>query len=217
MPSAPLPVSNAPRRKPGRGSQVTAIERREIQLLHLVEGLGQKAIAARVGRTRETVAKQLKDTDFQMVKREVIADMAEEARSTLQSHVRTAAKDCSTASGIAAKKGDHRPAKELLLHAGVIERLGDTTGSQVTVVVGMPGHPAMLPPTQADREAARRKEEAMRADTTIDVTVRRDAEQARRGSQRQPRTRRAPEGCLASTRHDRSVAGPPERPVCRHA
>ena len=47
-----------------------------------------------------------------------------------------------------------RPAKEILLYAGAIDRLGETPGPQVTVVVGMPGHPAMIPPTNEELEAA---------------------------------------------------------------
>ena len=71
MKLAPTAVVDAPRRKPGRGSQVTPAERREIQRLHLVDGLNQKQIAAQTGRTRETIAAQLKDEDFQAMKREV--------------------------------------------------------------------------------------------------------------------------------------------------
>ena len=120
-----------------------------MQLLNLVEGLGQKAIAARVGRTRETVAKQLKDPTFQAMKHEINAEMAEEARSTLKPYVRRAASDWVTASAIAAKRGDHKPAKELLLHLGVIERLGNTAKATTPlVIVGMPGAPALIPPSQ---------------------------------------------------------------------
>ena len=46
--------------------------------------------------------------------------MAQEARNALKGYVRSAAKDWVKASAIAAKRGDHKPAKELLMHAGVI-------------------------------------------------------------------------------------------------
>ena len=81
MQLTPPPVAKAPRRKPGRGSQVMPDERREIQRLHLAEGLNQRQLADRFGRTRETIAGVLKDPEFQAVKREVYAEMAEEARS----------------------------------------------------------------------------------------------------------------------------------------
>ena len=55
------------------------------------------------------------------------------------------------------------------MHPGVIERIGDTSGPQVTVVVGMPGHPAMVAPTQAEIEAAVAQQAATQAGVTIDV------------------------------------------------
>ena len=172
------PVVNAPRRKPGRGSQVMPDERREIQFVRLVEGLNQRQLAERFGRTRETIAGVLKDDGFQALKREIDTEMAEEARSTLNRHVRNAAKDWVKASAIAAQRGDHKPAKDLLMHAGVIERISETSGPQMTVVVGMPGHPAMIPPSQevidaeaARQEALRGQQATNRAARAIDVVA----------------------------------------------
>ena len=93
--------------------------------------------------------------------------MAEEARTTLKSHVRSAATYWVKAAAVAAKRGDHRPARDLLLHAGVITRLGDTVGPQMQVVIGMPGHPAIEPPSQEAIDAAIAREEA--AWDTIDM------------------------------------------------
>ena len=163
------PGVKAPRRKPGRGSQVTPDERLAIQRAHLIDGQNQQQLADRFGRTRETIGHVLKNEGFLAVKREVYEALAEEARGVLKGHVRTAAKDWRTASGIAAKKGDHRPAKDLLLHAGAIERVGETSGPQVIVCVGMPGSPAMKAPTQADIEAAEREQAA--EGETIDVVA----------------------------------------------
>ena len=133
----------------------------------LAEGLSRKQIAARVGRTRETISAQLRDDDFQALKRELDAEMAEEARTTLRSHVRSAATYWVKAAAVAAKRGDHRPARDLLLHAGVITRLGETVGPQMQVVIGMPGHPAIEPPSQEAIDAAIAREEAAR--DTIDM------------------------------------------------
>ena len=47
--------------------------------------------------------------------------------------------------------------------------IGETSGTQVTVVVGMPGHPAMAAPTRAEMEAARREAEAPQLRQAIDV------------------------------------------------
>jgi len=146
-------------------------ERLAIQRAHLTEGLNQRQLADRYGRTRETIGHVLKDGTFQAVKREVYTEMAEEARNVLKAHVGKAAKDWLRASGFAAKRGDHRPAKEILLYAGAIDRLGETPGPQVTVMVGMPGHPAMIPPSQAEMEAAQARDEARRVGVTIDVEV----------------------------------------------
>ena len=38
---------------------------------------------------------------------------------------------------IAARKGDHRPAKDLLLHTRVIEPVGDENGPRVVVQIGV--------------------------------------------------------------------------------
>ncbi len=167
----PPRVVKAPRRKPGRGSQVMPDERLAIQRAHLTEGLNQRQLADRFGRTRETIGHVLKEDGFTALKREVYAEMAEEARGALRAHVGKAAKDWLRASGIAAKRGDHRPAKEILLYAGAIDRLGETPGPQVTVMVGMPGHPAMIPPSQAEIEAARARDKARRVGVTIDVAA----------------------------------------------
>ncbi len=59
-----LPDVPAPRHGPGRGSQVTPAERRQIQRDHLVEGLNQRQLSDRFGRKRETVACVLKGDDF---------------------------------------------------------------------------------------------------------------------------------------------------------
>ena len=51
-------------------------ERREIQLVHLADGLNQRELADRFGRTRETIGHVLKDDAFQAVKREIDAEVA---------------------------------------------------------------------------------------------------------------------------------------------
>ena len=58
------------------------------------------------------------------------------------------AQDFVAAAKIAAAKGDHRGAKDVLLHAEAITPIGDAEGSGVKlmVCVGMPGAPAFLPP-----------------------------------------------------------------------
>ncbi len=66
------------------------------------------------------------------------------------------------------------------MHAGVIDPRGETSRPQFVVVVGMPGHPAMEPPSQEviDAEEARvlalrapSQQAANRAGRTIDVVA----------------------------------------------
>ena len=103
-----------------------------MQRLHLVDGLNQSQLAERLGRTRETMARVLKDEDFQALKHKITKELAEEARIALKSKVRAAVDDWVTASRIAAKKGDHTPAKDILMHTGVIRPPGEVP-SQVFV------------------------------------------------------------------------------------
>ena len=84
--------AQAPRRKPGRGSQVTPNERREIHHLFLAEGLTKAAIAQKTGRTRETIASALQGEDFERLKVEIESDTFDDARRVLKAHVVKAAK-----------------------------------------------------------------------------------------------------------------------------
>ncbi len=162
-------VVDAPRRKPGRGSQVTPAERHEIQRLHLAEGMSRREIARHTGRTRETIAAQLTGDDFERLREQVETDLVETVTRYLRNNADKAAKAWVKALGRAAQKGDHKPAKDLLMHTGVIRPVGEHVGQQVTVVVGMPGHPAMEAPSQEEVDAVIAEEEARRAGRTIDV------------------------------------------------
>ena len=127
----------APRRKPGRGSQVTPNERREIHHLFLAEGLTKAAIAQKTGRTRETIASVLQGEDFERAKAEIESDTFDDARRVLKAHVVKAANAWPRAIEKAADKGDHKPAKDLLMHTGVIEPLGEDGARGALVLVGV--------------------------------------------------------------------------------
>lgn len=132
---------------PGRGSQLTPSERAEIQHLALVDGLSQSEIARRVCRDRETVRNVVIAADT----RQLAIDLATEARGevllTLRRNAPRAAMDWLEASAVAKTRGDHRPARDLLLHAGAIEPVqGERDrGTRVTVIVGTHDHPIDLP------------------------------------------------------------------------
>jgi hypothetical protein len=133
------------RHRPGAGSRVTAPERREIQQAHLLEGLNRSALAVRFGRTRETIASVLQGPDFEQLRAEVDRGEAEDAKAILHRHRIVAANAWAAAVGTAAGKGDHRPARDLLVHTRTIQPVADLArGSAVTIVMGdvvIPGLP----------------------------------------------------------------------------
>lgn len=74
-----------------------------------------------------------------------------DAKALLADYAIQAAVDWQTASGKAAKSGNHQPARDLLLHTGVIEPTSTrvSVGVGVTVVLGSPATPAHYEPAQA--------------------------------------------------------------------
>ena len=129
---------------PGRGSQLTPDERRDMQRLKLVDGESISEIARRTGRNRETVANVLRADDTKELAQQLETEAREGALRVLRASAETAARAWSTtAISQAAEKGDHRPARDLLLHTGVIqpiEKGGPMIGVQV--IVGSAERPA---------------------------------------------------------------------------
>jgi len=171
MAQAPSDIAKAPRHKPGRASQVSRAERREIQLAHLHDGLNQTELAAKFGRKRETVARCLGGPEYDQLKQEVDSAIADEVRRVMRSGARRAGKAWLRAIDVAAEKGNHKPAKDLLLHTDIIQPVNDVpSGSQFTMCIGMPGHPAMPAPTDAQLLAAAAEAQSLPAPrVTIDV------------------------------------------------
>jgi len=137
MKLAPCIHAPAPRRSPGRGSQVTPPERREIQRMYLADGLTKAAIALKTGRTRETIAAVLQGEDFERLKVEVESETFDDARRILKANVTKAAKAWPRAVDKAADRGDHKPAKDLLMHTGVIEPLGEHGAQGPLMLIGV--------------------------------------------------------------------------------
>ena len=122
----------------GAGTHLTEVEKREIRLVFLTERLSVSALARRVSRTREAIAACLKGPDYELLEREVNAQAAKLALTRLQGSVEEAAEAWTDSLTIAARKGDHRPAKDLLLHTKVIEPVGeDWSGPKVIVQIGV--------------------------------------------------------------------------------
>ena len=126
-----------PRHAPGRGSQLPHAERLEIQTAYLSEpGATQKGLAQRFGRNRETIANALKGRDYEQLKAVVQKALAEQARDVLKRNtVRAAEKWSREAIDAAAKKGDHKPMRDLLEATGVIEQDAKSL-THVEIIVG---------------------------------------------------------------------------------
>ena len=123
---------------PGRGSQMTKQDRQAIQEFALINGIPQAEIARRTGRDRGTVAAVLKADETKQLELQLAASQKDRALAILHRHTATAAESWHEAVAVAAGKGDHRPAKDLLLHTDVIRPL-DTNSGGVRVEVVLNG------------------------------------------------------------------------------
>lgn len=134
----------------GRGSALTPDQRREIQRFKFVDGLTISEISRRTARDRGTVADLLRDEDSQALRAQLETDGREAALQILRGNNETAARGWIAAIAIAAESGNHKPAKDLLLHNGVIQPLekgGPMVGIQV--IVGSVDQPAGPDPFEA--------------------------------------------------------------------
>lgn len=138
---------------PGRGSQLTADERAEIQALSLVDGHSNTEIAKITGRDRGTIAAILKAEDTQELDRQLSSESRAEVLRRMRRYSATAVANWTMASRVAGERGDHRPAKELLLHARAIDPVDDgaSTGPKVQILIGMPGNPVGPDPREEFR------------------------------------------------------------------
>ena len=97
--------------------------------------------AAKLGISRGTAFRRL---------RLVEVDADEGVVKLLRANGLQFAEDWRTASEMAAVKGDHRPAKDALIHAKLIEPVED--GSQgrtnIAIIIGTPEHPLRIEPPQ---------------------------------------------------------------------
>ncbi|MDP2320629.1 MAG: helix-turn-helix domain-containing protein [Acidobacteriota bacterium] len=131
---------------PGRGSQLTPDERRDVQRLRLVDGESISEIARRTGRNRETIANIVRSEDTRELAQQLESESREAALRVLRGTSEQAARAWRKAIDTAADKGDHRPARDILLHNGVIQPLNGPANIGIQVIVGTPGNPAGLDP-----------------------------------------------------------------------
>ena len=129
---------------PGRGSQLTPDQRTAIQHLALIEGCTKAEIARRTGRDRGTIADVLKAEDSAALAQQLVGERREAALRVLVQGVEPAAHAWRRAAEIAADKGDHRAARDLLLATDVIA--ADRTNTGVVIIIGTPENPIRMAP-----------------------------------------------------------------------
>lgn len=129
-------VVQADRHAPGRGSQMTPDEIRDVRMDFLCNGLTRVKLAEKYGRTRNTISRCLEGEEFEQLRESVLEIAAIDARMLLASKNIDHAKNWNTASDIAALKGDHRPARDALIATGVVQPPADAPGG-VNVFISM--------------------------------------------------------------------------------
>lgn len=132
--SSSVPADSAPT----VSSAVQQSDVRDVSIAaDLAEGRTYRDVAARHGVSHATVGRVAAKLETYEAG----------ARKYLIAKALGAVDDWTQASANAARRGDHRPARDLLLHAGVIEPLADTSGqrsTQIAIVIGEPGRPVRV-------------------------------------------------------------------------
>jgi hypothetical protein len=133
-------------RPPGRGSALTAEERREIQRLSIVEKLSISTIARRVDRDRGTVSEVLRSPESVALRQQLETDEREQVQKLLKASGPQIAREWIFAATQAAARGDHKPSKDLLLHSGLVDPVAtDAGGARIAIVIGTDQHPMRVP------------------------------------------------------------------------
>jgi hypothetical protein len=119
-----VPAVPSMRRTGGRGMHVTPAERRAIAIAYLTNAdLGTVSACARhFNRTREAIAGCLKGADYERLRVQVDNEAGEDAKRILKAGRERAARAwVDTAIDAAAKSGNHKAARDLLIATKVIE------------------------------------------------------------------------------------------------
>jgi hypothetical protein len=137
----PKPTSTLAKSKRGHGQRLTLLDRFEIvNLKRLHPDWSARTLAEAVKCRPETVRLVLLASN-----REIVELMAASGSALLD--------DWRQASALAAVRGDHRPAKDWLLHSGLIDPVPDSQRSAGPAVViinaPLPGMPGALPVLEA--------------------------------------------------------------------
>ena len=130
------------KRPQGRAGHLRHEDKQPIRLAYLEGGgrVTRLALAAQFNVNRDTVAACLQGKEFEELQHQLEQELRRAAFDRLKANVLPAANAWVDSLDVAAQKGDHRPAKELLLHTNVIAPLRNDEGSGITVHIG--GHAA---------------------------------------------------------------------------
>jgi hypothetical protein len=131
-------IVSAPRHPVGRGSEMTGDEIENVRLDYLVHRLTQVQLSEKYGRARNTIAKCLEGKTFEEMRRQIDADVREMVRRRMVAKADDAVGYWERSMGNAAERGDHKPAKDWLMHSGVVDPVESTeSGPKVIVQIGV--------------------------------------------------------------------------------
>lgn len=102
-------------------------------------------VAKALNRDRETVARHIKCPEFEQFQAKALEDAGKAALGRLKQYSPKAAEDWERACSVAADKGDHRPAKDLLVSTGVIQTDQLATQQGIVIVNGFDQKGEALP------------------------------------------------------------------------
>lgn len=125
---------------------MTPDERKHILRLALVERLSIAAISRRVDRDRSTVSGLLRSAEGLQLRQQLQGDEREQVLQLLKASGLSVAREWRHAVDVASNKGNHAPAKDWLLHAGLVDPIQDDTSKGGLVIqIGTPEHPIRVP------------------------------------------------------------------------
>ena len=138
-----LPQTLPNRSGPGTKGRVTTAERLSIQRAYLLHPEGSIAfLAKRFNRRKDAVRRCLEGADYDALVAEVHAHIQSDVHTVLrQEAVNAARKWAKTAVNVAADKGDHKPAKDLLIAGKYVDTENAVPQIVVQVGIKLEGHP----------------------------------------------------------------------------
>ncbi len=133
----PTAVVPAARHLAGRGSAMTTDEIEAVRFDFLTAGLSRVQLAKKHGRTRATIARCLEGKDFDEMRRAVEVEVRDQIRIRMIRKADSAMQSWEDSLAPAAERGNHKPARDLMLHAGIIDPIESTeSGPKVVVQIG---------------------------------------------------------------------------------